>query len=585
MTGRQPDTKHRSARRWWRRFGRDLLILGCYLALAVWVTQRLWAAPYTQALTNDPVDQKFLEWALAYGVHMVAHPGNPFYTVQVNAPVGANMMVNTSLLLPGVVLAPVTMIFGPAVSFVLLETVALAGTAAGWYVVLRRRLALRLPAAALGAGLIGFAPGMVALSNSHTHLTAQFFVPFIVLLVLPTAPGRPEHPVRRGVLLGLLVTAQCLTGTEILLIAGMGVTVLVVLLALLRPADARRTWRAFVLRTGTGAVVAGALLAYPMWMALAGPMHVHGTPWFIFSSNTDVMSWFWYSGYALVGGPDMAARVHSVNTIDETSYLGFGLVALLLAVVVWLRRNRTVLALLGTALVFVVLSFGTTLRVFRVKTGVPGPWALLQHVPVLEQALPDRLALVATTAFGVLLAIGLDRAARVGIPRPVRFAVLAVALVPILPVPLPTEHRAPVPVFFTSGRWREHVRPGHTMLAVPLHNPVDRRAQYWASVTGDDLAVPGGAIMVPMADGQAHWGASRSRMSVQLAGIARSGRVPRFSTAQRARALRDLAAARTDAVVLDRHVRHTRALRTAITRLLRRPGRVQGDVRVWDVRS
>lgn len=568
-------------RRVWDRGARHVAVLGCYVALAVWVTSGLWAAPDTRVLTNDPVDQPFMEWALAYGVHVVTHLADPFYTTQVNAPIGANMMANTSMIVPGVLLAPVTVLLGPAVSFVLAETLALAGTAAAWYLVFRRRLGVSWGAAAVGAGMVGFAPGMVALSNTHVHVTALFLAPFIVSLALPARAEGWRRSVGWGALLGVLLTAQGLTGMESMLSVALGTATFVLLYALLRPGHARRLARTFLVRVGTGVVVSLALLGYPLWMMVAGPGHTTGTPWNIAESGTDVASWFWYGSYSLAGGPEVAALTHRVNPIDETSYLGVGLAALLCLVAVWLRRNRTARALALTGLVFVVLSFGTQVIVFDVRTGVPAPWALAARVPLLEQALPDRVALVAVTAFGALLALGVDHAVRAGVRRPVLVGALALALVPILPVPLPTSPRPPIPAFFTDGTWRAYVRPGHTMLAVPLLRSVDRRGQRWSSGTGDAIAVPGGAIMVPAADGTADWGVPRSNLSLVLADVTTTGRVPAITAADRASARRDLAAARTDVVVLDPTTGHTAQVRAVIDGLLGRPGRYVGGVWVW----
>ncbi|MGA8115315.1 MAG: hypothetical protein WCA46_16750, partial [Actinocatenispora sp.] len=583
VDGRAAETRRADRVALVRRYVPHVAVMLGYLALGVWVTGHVWVSPDTRALVNDPVDQEFMEWVLAYGAHVVGHLADPFYTVQVNAPQGANMMANTSLIVPGIVLAPVTMLFGPAVSFVLLETVALAGTAAGWYVVfLRRRFVRSRLAAALGAGLVGFAPGMVALSNSHVHLTAQFFVPFIVSLVLPAPSGRRERPVARGVLLAVLVTAQLLTGTETLLCLGLGTVTFVAVLAVLRPADTRRVLRDSLLRLGVAAAVGVVLMAYPLWMVLAGPMHTDGTPWSIHWSGTDVLSWVWYGRYSMLAGPSLAAPVHAVNTIDQTSYLGIALVALLTAIVVWLRRNRTAVALTVTALVYVVFSFGTHLVVLSQDTHIPGPWKPLAQLPLLNAALPDRFALVATTALGALLALGADRMIRAGSPRAVWAAAFAAALLPIVPAPLPAQHRNPIPPFFTSGQWRQHVRPGHTMLAVPLQRPVDRRGERWSSGTNADLAIPGGAIMIPDHRGQARWGVPLSRLSKTLRGISHTGRIPPIGAAERAEARRELAATRTDCIVLGPHVRHVRQVRTALDRYVRTGGRYVAGVWVWD---
>ncbi len=564
-----------------------VLAVGSFLLLAIWVTGRLWVAPDTRLLADNVSDQPLLEWMLAYGAHAVTHLTDPFYSHQVNAPEGANLMANSSVILPAVVLTPVTLVFGPATSFLVLAVVALAGTATGWYLVFCRHLVRSPVAAALGAGLIGFSPGMISLSNAHLHLTSQFFVPFIVLCALPGNRARAgsERPptLRRGVLLGALVAAQCLTGTEILLFTVLGVAVFVALRAALSPHAARRELPAFLARIGTAALVSLILLAYPLWMLLAGPGSYHGTPWHIDRFGTDVVSWVWFGTFAVFGSSAQAGRVYADSANEQTSFLGPGLVILLAALVWWLRRSRLVLALAGTALLFAVLSFGTRIVYLHQDTGIPGPWALLARLPLVEQAIPDRLALVTLTAAGAVLALGTDRALRSGLPRPLLLAALAAALVPILPTQLPVRHREPVPEFFTSGRWREHVRPGHVLLPVPQRWRADRIGLRWSAGTLAELAVAGGPVMVPDAHGAGEWARPRSRLATSMARVSATGHIPAATPKARARARRDLAGYRTDCVALDPHAPHAAQVRTALDRWLGIRGRYLSGVWIWDV--
>lgn len=572
------DTPGTPARRW----PGHLAVLLCYAALAYWVTSRLWIAPETRLLTDNRHDQPLMEWMFAHGAYALTHLSNPLLTDSVQVPHGANLMANSSVVLPALILAPVTLAFGAATSFVLFTGLCLAGTAAAWYVLFRRRLTGSALAAGLGAGLIGFAPGMISLSNAHVHITAQFLVPFVLACVLPS-PGRPR-PVRRGALLGLLLAAQLLTGTEVLLFTVLGVGVFVLLWTALTPSAVRRQLRGFAVRLGVAVGVFAVLAGYPLWVLLAGPNSYHGTPWDIGMYGTDVAAWPWFNAFSLLGGAAQAGRVYSGNATEQTAFLGPGLLVLVAALVWWLRRRRTVLALAATALLFAVFSFGTEIVVLRSHTGVAGPWALVARLPLIEQAIPDRLALVAVAAFGTILTLGADRAVRTGLPRPLWLAAYAAALLPILPTALPVTHRPPIPQFFTAGSWRDHVRAGHSVLAVPTSFATDRLSMRWSSGTNAEMAVPDGAVMIPGPDGEAQWGTPRSRLATTAARVSRTGRVPGVDDADRARARSDLAAGRTDCVVLDPAAPHGDAVRRTLDRLLSVRARYAGGVWYWDVR-
>jgi hypothetical protein len=104
-------------------------------------------------------------------------------------------------------LSPITLLFGAAVTFAIISTLALAGTAAAWYFVLSRDVVHSRGAAYLGALFCGFAPAMVSQSTGHPNIAGQFVVPFVVHAVLQLP--KPGSPVRRGLVLGLLAVIQC----------------------------------------------------------------------------------------------------------------------------------------------------------------------------------------------------------------------------------------------------------------------------------------------------------------------------------------------------------------------------------------
>ena len=131
-------------------------------------------------------------------------------------------MSNASHLLHGVLMAPVTVLFGAAVSFAVLVALNLAATAAGWYLLLVRGLRLRRGAALVGGVVTGFAPGMISQSNSHLHMTAQWLVPPIIWCVIRlTRVTTRRTTVTSGIWLGLLVAAQLLLGEEVLFLTAL----------------------------------------------------------------------------------------------------------------------------------------------------------------------------------------------------------------------------------------------------------------------------------------------------------------------------------------------------------------------------
>jgi len=107
-----------------------LILLG-YLAGAMLVTWRLWGDPAGRAQIGDPADVDLFAWFMRYDATAIGHGHLPaLFTVAMNAPRGINLMWNTSFLLPGVTLAPVTLLAGAQASLSIMLVLGMAGSAA-----------------------------------------------------------------------------------------------------------------------------------------------------------------------------------------------------------------------------------------------------------------------------------------------------------------------------------------------------------------------------------------------------------------------------------------------------------------------
>src|ERR1700759_2966641 len=124
-----PDTGRRRPRPW----RVHLVVAVIALALAVYITYGLWIDPQGHTIAGNVGDQSFFEWTLAYGVYLLQHGGNPFFTTLMNAPLGVNLAANTSITVYAILLAPLTKLAGPQVSFVTVLTLNLACSAYAWF--------------------------------------------------------------------------------------------------------------------------------------------------------------------------------------------------------------------------------------------------------------------------------------------------------------------------------------------------------------------------------------------------------------------------------------------------------------------
>lgn len=582
----EPDQRDQATTRW----RVDLLAVLSFLALALWVTLRLWLDP-RDGLRDNRTDQAQFEWMMAHGSRVVTDFAYPFTSDRMNVPEVVNLMANTSVLSVSIPMTPVTLVAGPRMSFLLFLTLGMAATATSWYFLLSR-VVLRSPGPAwLGATFCGFAPAMVSHANAHPNIVSQYVVPLIIWRTLRL--GEPGRWLRNGLLLALVIVWQAFLNLEILLMTAIGLGVVIVALALGRP-DLRQRTRPFLAGLGVAAGVTLVLLAYPLYVQFFGPGAYRGLSPLIRGYSTDLASFVAYSRESLAGD-EPGARGLAKNPTEENAFFGWPLLVLVAALVWWLRRNVVVRALALLAVVFAVLSLGREVLFNGEATGIPAPWAILETLPILHSVVPTRWALAITPVIGLLLAYGAQHArtlaTRNSSARPqIRFAtvtVLAMALLPLLPTPLPAVRLEPTPAFVTSGAWRPYVAGGRSIVTLPLPDTHYADPLRWSAETGLEMPIARGYFLGPDTRPDRHrvalFTAPDRPTSDFLTEIRRTGEVPPVSQQERTAAEDDLRYWRAGAVVLGPH-RHADALRRGMTELIEvKPTYTEG-VWLWDVR-
>ena len=565
----------------------DLWALISYLALAVVVLIQLWISPSGRVLSHNDDDHGFFAFVLAHGERVVFHGANPLFSDRMNVPDGVNMMANTTVLALTVPMAPVTHWLGVGVSVVLLLTLGLAGTAFAWYRVLSRHLVEGRVAAWVGGLWCGFAPTMVSHANGHINFVSLFVVPFIIWQVLRLR--EPGRVVRGGVVLGLLVVLQVFINEETLLFTALTLGVFVLAYAALRWSEVKGYWRRFLAGLGVTGLTAVVPLAYPLWFQFAGPQSYSGQPFEPGKFVTDLLSLGAYARQSLAGNSAIARQL-SVSPTEDNTFFGVPMLVMLVVSVVLLWRNLAARAAAVAGLVLLIMSLGPELRVGGRNTGIPLPFALIAHVPVIDLVSVTRFAMVPATIIGLLLALAADRVPLLSPRRRTAFWVgLALAIVPVLPKPLPVVAADPLPPFIAQQMWRDYVPDDRTLVTVPLPEvTTGRTGMRWFALSGLDYAVPRGYFMGPAnppASVTGSWNAAPRRTSDLLRIAGAYGRRPVVTLTDRMAARADLAYWRAAVVVLVPGTPHHDLLSSIVTNLLGRGPQQVGGVQLWDVRD
>lgn len=568
-----------------RRWARDLAVCAGFLALAGWLTLGLWPDPDTRTLALNPADQILYEWFLAHGTALW-HGDLSLVTDRLNAPYGVNLLANTTVILLGAVFAPVTLTLGAATTFALLVALNLAGTAIAWYLLFHRTLGATRASAAVGAALCGFAPGMISQSNGHLHMTAQWLVPPMLWCVVELAraacsgTARPRREIGLSVLFGVLVALQVFVGEETLFLTALTLAVVTVgYVAVVQPPWA--VLGRFALGLSIAVGVAVALLAYPLWVQFQGPQAVSNGMFSPEYFSTDLAAFTAVSPLSMLG--DDAAARWSTGPAEFNTFLGWPLVLLSAGLLGWLRRQALAVACGAGALAMSLLALGPTIVIHGERTSVPGPYRLLTDLPVVDSALPVRFALAAVPLLAVLLVLGLDQARRA--PRPgLRIgvpALVAVALLPVVPAPLPTAGRAAVPAFYADGHWRRCAADGEVIVPVPPPTPRQPLPMRYATAAQTAFALPEGFFIGPHGrGGRAAMGIGKRPTSSLLSEVGSTGAVPVLDDTHRADARKDLARWNAACVVLTADQPHHAALLRTVQALLG-PGVPDTDAVYW----
>ncbi|MEH1167589.1 hypothetical protein V6V47_19610 [Micromonospora sp. CPCC 205539] len=585
-----------------RRNRADLMIALAFLVLAVWLTHGLWPDPAGRMLALNPEDQTLYEWFLAVDARALLGDFS-LLTDRLNAPDGVNLMANTTVIALGVVCAPITLLLGAPVTFALLAAANLAGTATAWYLLFHRTLRTRRIAAALGAGLCGFGPGMISQTNSHLHMTAQWLVPVIVWLVVrllrasdpgatsSAGPGadrvQPAGPNRRRMLssaagLAAAVTVQVFIGEEVLFLAAGTLLVMAVGYALADRDLARRALPWFAGGLAVAAGLALLVLGYPLWFQFAGPQGVADGMFSPGYFSADLSSWWALSPLSLAGS-DEASRL-TTGPAEYNTFLGWPLLLVAAACAIWVGRRRLVLACAAAALVMGALSLGPEVVLGGTRTALPGPYALLAGLPVVDGALPMRFGLALLPLVATMLVLAVDRALRdTGRARRLVPVAVVAALLPVFPTPLPTAARPAVPEFITGGHWRQCVQPGGVLVPVPLPTPKEPWPMRWAAAANAGFGMPEGFFIGPYGrGGTAAMGTFKQPTSALLADVARRGDQPAIGDEQRRQAARDADFWGASCVALADDAPHVESLRHTLEQLYGPSTRI-ADVWIWRV--
>jgi hypothetical protein len=491
-----------------------------YILGAIYVTSRVLASPGSTRQNGDVEDVNQASWFVRYAATAVRHFHLPaLMTTAMNAPHGVNLMWNTSLLLPGVVLSPVTLLAGPQVALTILLMIGFAGSAASMFYVLRRWQASPL-AAALGGALYGFSPALVNSGIGHYSLVLAMLPPLMVDRVLRLITGQ-GRPVRNGIWLGLMAAAEIFISEEALVDTAIAALLMLIVLALSKPREVRPRVRPTAVGLGTAAAVGLLLSARALWVQFHGVAANGAAATTIISyhgqlTNLGTLPIAFVNPSAGVllhtrAMGDIAANSYPQPLPEYLAYLGVPLIIVLLFAVVYFWRQLPI-RVAGVACVLLEwLGMGPKpMQPYATLPHFLLPWSVMQHLPVVSGMVPDRLSILADACAAAVLAFALDLARSGNYAPFVRWqagakiatGIAVIALLPLVPAPYAPAPVNGVPAGYSATFAALHLASDERVLLAPFPYSATSAVMRWQADTGYPVTMIGGDFIAPNEPGR-----------------------------------------------------------------------------------
>jgi hypothetical protein len=434
-----------------------------YLALAlVFFGIRLIPHPEARLIGDFYADPQIFVWSFAWMPHALLHGENPLYTHAIWAPSGFNLVWGTSVPALALAFAPLTLAFGPVLSYNV-ACIVMAALAAWSAFLLCRHITGALWPSLLGGYLFGFSSYLIGGELDHIHTTAVFVFPLVALLVLRFLDGT-LGPRAFTIEIALLLALQAYISTEILFTLTLALACsLVLAFAFARRLRPRLLQVAGPLAYG---YALAALLAAPiLYYALKGysSRPPAGSEEFV----ADLLNFVVPTSISLGGWWTTRIVAHfPANVVERGAYLGLPTLVIVCWFGVARRRTASGRFLISSFALAALASLGSWLTVDGHRV-ITLPWAHLASRPLFANMAPVRLTAFTALAAAVMVSMW-AASTRPGLATRILLSGLAVLAVAPNLAWGDWANSPKVPALFTTGLYRSCLGRGETVLAFPF---------------------------------------------------------------------------------------------------------------------
>ena len=429
-------------------------------------------------------------WLFAWYKHAFLMHSGFFLSKALFYPTGINLThVNAAPLL-SILMLPITLFFGPVVSYNLCAIFA-PGLAAWTAYFLCDHVIKSKPYAFISAYFYGFSCYMIAQSLGHLCLVAPaIFIPLLVLVILYKAADKISAT-KTIMLLTILLTFLFLISLEILATATIwgGVCFLI---ALYFFKDKKRQLLS---------LIKPVLISYGLMACLMSPYLYY------FLQNDDSVSQFVnlavYWPAPLLGFfiPNGLFLLHSQSTLHLSShftngdyseynvYIGFGFLLLIILYAKQQWQKKETRYLISLIILFSLIAMGPIFH-FVQKNVFSFPWAILFKLPILHIALTCRYGLYLSLVLALIIGLWLKKGTWA-----LKYRLLMVGFSGLFLIPVHAPHmKFYTPSFFSTGLYKQDIHQNECLIVLPY---AGGPSLLWQAQTNFYFNIAGGYLGVP----------------------------------------------------------------------------------------
>ena len=454
------------ARHLWPHLGAFLLYLLASTVLLGLPIHYNFRHEITGKTSTDPM--VFLWWLARWPRVLTLH-SNPFYTHMIWAPVGQNIAWTTCIPGLAILLWPVTVTWGPVLSFNVASITAPALAATGMYLACQE---LQIPwrSALLGGWLFGFSSYEFAQLLGELNLAVIWALPFILWLFLRRLHnniGRVPYIASTAI----LAAFQFCVSSEIFASAVVFSSIAISLA--LVPDSNTNTARNVrkILPEVIVSLFISVLILSPYLYAMFSPTALYYQKRTGISTSdvmADPLNFFiptpvLWLGTRIFGsiGNGLAAGMSDID-----AYLGIPFLGIIFLYFREFRQTSRGRYLLVTLATFALLSLGDRLRVHGQITPVMLPWIIFTHLPLIRKMLPGRFAAYVAMPASLIAASWCAHSAAASWKK---WGAVFLSVLFLLPNVEPMQIRGPVPEppFFATGQYRHYIKRNEQIIVLP----------------------------------------------------------------------------------------------------------------------